>query len=110
MLAGWAFLSPMQPTVLFVAEWLLVLLLKGVHGSLEGWALARPVKELKGFAQVPLAPGERQTAQLELPAQQPGVYDEGQGAWTVEPTGYGVSVGPSSRTGALLHAPFRMRS
>jgi hypothetical protein len=39
--AGLAFFRPTRLKVLFVAEWLLFLLLQGVRGSLEGWAWTR---------------------------------------------------------------------
>jgi beta-glucosidase len=74
----------------------------------RGSAVERPVRELKGFARLPLAPGETRTVSFELSATQLACYDTGRAAWVVEPIPYVVSVGGSSRAHDLLSAEFRV--
>ena len=54
----------------------------------------RPEKELKGFARVELAPGERKTVSFELDDRTYAVWT---GKWTVPAGTYGILVGSSSR-------------
>jgi beta-glucosidase len=58
----------------------------------------RPVRELKGFKRIPLAPGETRTAQFTLTAQDLGFYDRDM-KLTVEPGAFKVWVAPSSSGG-----------
>ena len=58
---------------------------------------------LKGFARVQLAPGEKQTVQVELPWQAFQIVDA-QGVDVVEPGEFEILVGPSSRDRDLLRA------
>jgi beta-glucosidase len=55
----------------------------------------RPVKELRGFARVALAPGERRTVTFTLPAELLAFVDE-PGRWLVEPGSFRLMVGTSS--------------
>ncbi len=55
--------------------------------------LPRPPKELKTFAKVTLAPGERRTVALEL---EPGAFAVWDGGWTVDPGAYQLQVGRSA--------------
>ena len=64
-----------------------------------------PVKELKAFARVELEPGERKTVRLELPHESLALVN-GNLERVVEPGGFEVMVGASSRDGDLLKAPF----
>jgi len=57
-------------------------------------ALARPEKELKGFARVELQPGENKTVQFELDDRSFAVWA---GEWKVPAGTYGILVGASSR-------------
>ncbi|KAL1627477.1 beta-glucosidase [Diplodia seriata] len=61
-------------------------------------AVARPVKELKGFAKTRvLGPGEAQTVRVELRKKYAAAYwDEGREEWCVEKGTYRVLVGDSS--------------
>jgi beta-glucosidase len=68
----------------------------------------RALKDLKGFVRVTLAAGETQTVTFTLRADQLAYYAETQHGWVVEPIGYTVFVGPSSRTSDLLTAHFRI--
>jgi beta-glucosidase len=69
----------------------------------------RPVRELKGFARVALAPGETKTVSLAVPARELAYYHVNRREWVVEPAEYVVSVGPSSRAEDLaLAAAFRV--
>ena len=55
----------------------------------------RPVRELKGFAKVPLNAGESRI--ITIPCDDLSYWDPLKKAWTVSPGGYIVSVGDSSR-------------
>jgi beta-glucosidase len=61
----------------------------------------RPVRELKGFARVALAPGERRTVEIELPAAELAFFDPAAG-WTAPGGAFDVWVGHDSE--AALHA------
>jgi beta-glucosidase len=69
----------------------------------------RPLKELKGFAKVKLAPGETKRVVIALPANRLAYYDEQLPGWRIEPIAYRVYVGPSSRSEDLLTAQFHIR-
>lgn len=73
-----------------------------------GSAVDRPVKELKGFAKVRLAPGETQTVTFALPARRLAYYDESRRQWVVEPIRHTVFVGSSSAPEDLLRGEFRI--
>jgi len=60
-------------------------------------------KALKGFARVALAPGEKRTAQVDLPWEAFQIVNA-QGEYVVEPGEFDVLVGPSSRDDDLLKA------
>lgn len=60
-------------------------------------------KALKGFARVPLAPGEKKTVQIDLPWQSFEIVNA-QGVNVVEPGEFEILVGPSSRDRDLLKA------
>ncbi|WP_129843654.1 glycoside hydrolase family 3 N-terminal domain-containing protein [Streptomyces sp. RFCAC02] len=62
-------------------------------------------KELKAYRQVPLAPGATEQVTLELPASVCTLVDAA-GHRVVEPGGFELLVGPSSRDEALLRADF----
>jgi beta-glucosidase len=68
----------------------------------------RPVRELRAFARVSLAPGETKRVALEVPMSELAYWDAGARAWLLEETEYTVSVGPSSRE-LPLHASFRVQ-
>ena len=70
----------------------------------------RPLKELKGFSKVHLAPGETKRVEFALAARDLAYYDEQHSIWIVEPITYTVYVGPSSRNEELLSAKFHIRS
>ncbi len=61
-------------------------------------SISRPVKELKGFERVSLAPGEAQTVTFRLTEADLGFYDA-HGRWTFEPGEFAVWVGPDSARG-----------
>lgn len=69
----------------------------------------RPVKELKGFARVSLAPGESRSVSFTLKGNDLAYYDAEKGRWEVEETTYHVFAGPSSRPEDLrLEGSFRI--
>jgi beta-glucosidase len=59
--------------------------------------LARPPRELKGFAKVRLAPGERRTVELTLDARAFTAYDPVLRAWRSVPGAHRVVVASSGR-------------
>jgi len=63
-------------------------------------AISRPVKELKGFVRLSLAPGQTQTAAFRLTREDLSFYDAS-GQWTFEPGTFRVWVGPDSSTGLM---------
>ncbi len=62
-------------------------------------------KELKGFRQVHVAPGQRVVVPIELPVSACGIVDR-HGNRVVEPGEFELLVGPSSRDACLLSARF----
>ncbi|MDR3513315.1 MAG: glycoside hydrolase family 3 C-terminal domain-containing protein [Caulobacteraceae bacterium] len=59
-------------------------------------ALPRPVKELKGFSKVELAPGERRGVSLTLTPRDFAYYDPDRKAWITDPGAYDLLVGAST--------------
>jgi beta-glucosidase len=57
----------------------------------------RPEKELRAFAKVELAPGERRDVRFTLPARAFAAWDPGLKEWVAEPGEFEVLVGASSR-------------
>ena len=66
--------------------------------ALAASAGPRPVRELKGFQKILLAPGESRSARFDLPAKQMGYYDT-EGHWLVEPGKYQVWIAQDSGSG-----------
>jgi beta-glucosidase len=59
--------------------------------------LARPPKELKGFAKVALAPGETKTVALTLDMRALAYYDDAQAAWVADAGQFEVLLGSSAQ-------------
>jgi beta-glucosidase len=59
---------------------------------------SRPVRELKGFSRVTLAPGERKTVEFSVSANDLGSYDPRM-VWAVPPGTYDVWVAPNAVEG-----------
>lgn len=66
-------------------------------------SLTRPVRELKGFQRVALAPGETRRVAFTLGAAELGFFGRG-GQWRVEPGAFTVWVGGDSRAEASARA------
>jgi len=64
-------------------------------------------RALKAFARVPLQPGETKTVRFTLPGAAFQIVDAAARP-VVEPGGFEILVGPSSRDGDLLRAPLRI--
>jgi beta-glucosidase len=79
-----------------------------LYVGFEGSKVERPVKLLRAFSKVPLAPGETRTVPLSVAVKDLAWYDVDTRGWKVEPMTYGVLVGPSSRDRDLLKATFRV--
>ena len=60
-------------------------------------SVMRPEKELKGFAKVSLAPGERKTVTIGLNARSFAYYAPDRHGWRVDAGDFGILVGSSSR-------------
>ncbi len=60
-------------------------------------SLPRPVRELKAFRKVRLAPGEEQTVRATLGPRDLAFYDPARHDWVVEPGRFEIQVGASSR-------------
>ncbi|MGB6451840.1 MAG: glycoside hydrolase family 3 C-terminal domain-containing protein, partial [Steroidobacteraceae bacterium] len=60
-------------------------------------AVVQPVKELKGFQKVSLAPGEMKTVTFTLSPRDLSYYDVHQSAWTSTPGTHRIFIGSSSR-------------
>lgn len=60
-------------------------------------SLPRPVKELKGFAKLSLAPGETQTATITIDRDALSFFDPDTHAWVAEPGKFKAHLGSSSR-------------
>lgn len=69
-----------------------------------------PVKELKGFARVTLAPGETRTVQVPLPARDAFSIVNAAAVRVVEPGWFDILVGSSSRTADLLKTEIEVRT
>ncbi len=64
-------------------------------------SVARPLKELKGFAKVPLKPGQRQKVSVRLDQGAFAFYDTDKKGWVAEKGDFSILVGRSSRDIAL---------
>ena len=71
----------------------------------------RPVKELKGFSKVSLAPGETKTVEFTLTARDLSFYHEGLSDWYAPSGAYEVLVGHASDEIALKESfPSRLQN
>ncbi len=66
-------------------------------------SVARPAKELKGFAKVGLAPGESQRVSIVLDDRSFAFWDEQADGWNVEPGSFTLMVGNSSEDTRCTH-------
>jgi beta-glucosidase len=64
----------------------------------------RPVRELKGFAKIQLAPGETETITLPLAVRAFEFFDPEKNQWTLAPGTFDVFIGASSRDLRLSEA------
>jgi len=79
-----------------------------LYMGFEGSAVERPVKLLRDFARVSLAPGQTRRVSLEVKAKDLAYYDVDAKRWVVERVPYRVLVGSSSRESDLISATFRV--
>lgn len=66
-----------------------------LYAGLDPASDARPVKELKAFAKVRLAPGEAKQVILQISTRDLAYFNEEQGVWAVDAGSYRISVGRS---------------
>ena len=62
----------------------------------EKSALPRPIKELKGFSKVKLAPGEEKMVSFTIDKTDLSYFDDTQNRWVAEPGVFEAFVGASS--------------
>ncbi|MFX1453705.1 MAG: beta-glucosidase, partial [Promethearchaeota archaeon] len=74
----------------------------------ENSSIDRPVKDLKGFGKVSLAPGETKTLSIKLKAKDLAYYDINSKNWVIEKIEYILYLGPSSREEDLLKSYFKI--
>ena len=67
---------------------------------------SRPVRQLKGFERVTLAPGAKQTLHFKLTKDELQFWSPTKKQWVVEPEQFDVWVGEDST--AKLHGEFRL--
>src|SRR5262249_55321758 len=77
-----------------------------LYVGFEGSKVERPVKLLRAFTKVALAPGETKTVRLDIAVKDLAWYDVETKGWQVEPMTYAVLVGPSAGGTDLLKASF----
>jgi beta-glucosidase len=77
-----------------------------LYVGFEGSRVDRPVKLLRAFDKVALAPGETKSVPLSVDVRDLAWYNAESRAWEVEPMTYSVLVGPSSREADLLKGRF----
>jgi beta-glucosidase len=77
-----------------------------LYVGFSGSKVDRPLKLLRGFEKLALAPGATRRVELPVRAADLAYYDTAMGRWAVEPASYTVQVGPSSRQADLLAATF----
>ena len=80
-----------------------------LYVGFPGSKVDRPVKLLRGFEKVALAPGETKRVTIEMPAKDLAYYDAAQKAWVVERVAYTALMGRSSRSADLSSLPFRVK-
>ncbi|ABG94752.1 beta-glucosidase [Rhodococcus jostii RHA1] len=68
-----------------------------VYVGVPGSAVARPVRELKGFANVDIAAGASECVRIPIPFEDLAYFDAALSRWVVEGGDYRVWVGASSR-------------
>jgi beta-glucosidase len=79
-----------------------------LYVGFPGSKVDRPVKLLRAFDKVSLAPGQTRRVALPVKVKDLAYYDVGSRAWVVERLDYPVLVGGSSRSSDLLEARFRV--
>jgi beta-glucosidase len=60
-------------------------------------SVRRPVRELKGFAKIAIEPGDAAVVRVRLDERAFSFWDPDERAWRVEPGGFQIAVGRSSR-------------
>jgi len=68
-----------------------------LYVSYTGSRVRRPVRALKGFEKILVAPGKTRRVLFDLDVEDLAFYDVEMGAWEVEPISYTVHLGRSSR-------------
>ncbi len=69
-------------------------------------SVTRPVRQLKGFERITLAPGEARTVEFYIDAETLSFYRQDM-TWGAEPGGFNVWIGPDSSTGNVAEFSYR---
>jgi len=80
-----------------------------LYVGFAGSKVDRPVKLLRGFEKVALAPGETKRVGFVVKAKDLAYYDPDARRWVIEEMDYEVLVGPSSRAADLVAARVRVK-
>jgi beta-glucosidase len=72
----------------------------------QSGSASRPVRQLKGFERITLAPGEKRTVQLRLGKDELSFWSPESKQWVVEPAVFDVWAGEDST--AQLHGTFEV--
>jgi beta-glucosidase len=68
-----------------------------LYVSQESPSIPRPVKELKGFSKIELAPGQSKEVTIKLPLSAFSYYNDLQNKWVAEKGNFTILVGSSSK-------------
>ena len=68
----------------------------------------RPVKLLRGFDKIAIAPGETKIVDFEVNIEDLAWYDPAVKQWKVEHMSYELLIGPNSSSNSLMHGIFKV--
>ena len=80
-----------------------------LYVGFENSGIDRPVKLLRGFEKVSLAPGQSKKVKLIVDAKDLAWYDETNESWKVEKMDYELYIGSSSANSSLLKTTFSIK-
>ena len=75
----------------------------------ENSEIDRPLKLLRGFKKIDLAPGETRTVTMQVPVKELAYYNARTASWETEEMTYQVYVGPSSAQADLIPGEFQVK-
>jgi beta-glucosidase len=72
----------------------------------QAGSASRPVRQLKGFERVTLAPGEKKTVRFSLSKNDLSFWSPVENRWAVEPENFDLWIGVDST--AIMHTTFKL--